>query len=56
MNKEKSDFYFEKKNLEPIGNYVHTTQYLAFGEALLAGLYLKVKVYITKLLIVNRFY
>ena len=41
---------------EPIGNCVDTTQYLAFGEVLLAGLYLKVKVYITKLLIVNMFY
>ena len=32
------------------GNSVHTTEYLAFGKALLARLYLKVKVYITKLL------
>ena len=29
---------------------MHATEYLAFGETLLARLYLKVKVYITKLL------
>ena len=29
---------------------MHATEYLAFGKALLARLYLKVKVYITKLL------
>ena len=31
-------------------NSVHTTEYLDFEKALLGGLYLKVKVYITKLL------
>ena len=50
MNREKSIFYFEKQNLEHIGNSVHTTEYLAFEKALLARPYLKVKVYITKLL------
>ena len=50
MNREKSIFHFEKQNLEHIGNSVHTTEYLAFGKALLARLYLKVKVYKTKLL------
>ena len=48
MNREKSIFNFEKQNLEPVGNSVHTTEYLAFGKALLARLYLKVKVCITK--------
>ena len=32
------------------GNSVHNTEYLAFGKAMLARLYLKVKVCITKLL------
>ena len=41
---------FEKQNLEHTGNSVHTTEHLAFGKALPARLYLKVKVYITKLL------
>ena len=50
MNREKSIFHFEKQNLEHIGNSVHTTEYLAFAKALLARLYQKVKVYITKLL------
>ena len=50
INKEKSIFHFEKQNLKPIGNFMHTTGYLAFGKALLSKLYLKVKVYITKLL------
>ena len=36
MNREKSIFNFEKQNLEPVGNSVHTTEYLAFGKALLA--------------------
>ena len=44
MNREKSIFQFEKKNLEHICNSAHTTEYLAFGKALLARLYLKVKV------------
>ena len=35
---------------------MHTAEYLAFGKALLAGLYLKVKVYITKLLSVYIIY
>ena len=56
MNREKSIFHFEKQNLEPIGNSMHTTEYLAFGKALLAKLYLKVKVYITKLLSVYIIY
>ena len=51
MNKEKSIFHSEKKNFELIGNSEHTTEYLAFGKVLLATLCLKVKVYITKLLI-----
>ena len=46
MNKENSGFHFEKQNLEHIGNSVHTTEYLAFGKALLARLYLQAKVYI----------
>ena len=56
MNREKSIFHFEKQNLEHIGNSVHTTEYLAFGKALLARQYLKVKVYITKLLSVYIIY
>ena len=56
INKEKSIFHFEKQNLEPIGNSMHTTEYLAFGKALLAKLYLKVKVYVTKLLSVYIIY
>ena len=48
MNREKFVFHFEKENLEQVGNSVHTTEYLAFGKALLARLYLKVKAYITK--------
>ena len=56
MNWEKSIFYFEKKNLEQIGNPVHTTEYLAFRKALLARLYLMVKVYITKLVSVYIIY
>ena len=47
-NREKLILHFEKQNLEHIGNSVHTTEYLAFGKALLARLYQKVKVYITK--------
>ena len=46
---EKSFFYWEKWNFEPIGNSVDTTEYLALGNALLARLSLKVKVYITNL-------
>ena len=47
-------FHFEKRNLEHIGNCVHTTEYLIFGKALLGNL--KVKVYITKLLSVYIIY
>ena len=54
MNWGKTIFHFEKQNLEHIGNSVHTTEYLAFGKALLANL--KVKVYITKLLSVYIIY
>ena len=36
MNREKSIFRFDKQNLEHNGNSVHTTEYLAFGKALLA--------------------
>ena len=42
----------KKTDFEPIGNAVHTTEYLAFGKALLARLYGKVKLY-TNLLIVH---
>ena len=48
--REKSFFHFEKQKFEPIGNFMHTTEYFAFGKVLLARQYLKVKVYITKLL------
>ena len=43
-----------KKSL-PIENSVHTTEYFALGKALLATLYLKVKVYLTNLLNVYSF-
>ena len=36
--------------LESIGNSVHATEYLAFGKALVARLYEKVKIYIANLL------
>ena len=39
-----------KWDFKPIWNSVHTIEYLAQGKALLARLYLKVKVNITKLL------
>ena len=45
MNWEKLIFYWEKWNFEPTGNSVHTTEIVALGKALLARLYLKVKVY-----------
>ena len=45
INRERSIFHFEKQNLEPIGNSMYTTEYLAFGKTLLAKLYLKVSVY-----------
>ena len=50
IKREKSIPHFEKYKFETIGDSVHTTEYLAFGKDLLARLYLKVKVYITKLL------
>ena len=56
MNREKSIFHFEKQNFEHTGNSEHTTEYLAFVKALLARLYLKVKVCITKLLSVYIIY
>ena len=56
VNREKSIFHFDKQNLEPTGNSMHTTEYLAFGKTQLAKLYLKVKVYITKLLSVYIIY
>ena len=40
----------KKCNLGPIGNFQYTTEYLALGKALLARLYIKVRVYITNLL------
>ena len=46
----KMNFPLRKWNFQPIGNSVHTTEYLALGNALLARIYLKVKVYITNLL------
>ena len=49
-SRKKSIFHFEKQNLEHIGNSVHITEYLAFRKVFLDGLYLRVKVYITKLL------
>ena len=51
MNMEEEIFHFEKYNFEPVGNSVHTTEYLVFGKDLLARLYLTLKVYITKLLV-----
>ena len=49
MISKKSIFHFKKLNFEPIGNFVHTTEYLAFAKALLARLYLKLNMYVTKL-------
>ena len=43
MNRKKLIFHFEKQNLEQIGNSVHTTEYLAFGKALVARLISKSK-------------
>ena len=45
MNWEKLIFHWEKWNFQPTGNSVHTTEIVALGKALLARLYLKVKVY-----------
>ena len=52
MNLEKLIFHWEKWNSKPTGNSVHTTEIVALGKALLARLYLKVKVY-TNLLSVH---
>ena len=52
MNLEKWIFQWDKLKFEPIGNSVHTAEYLASGKTLLAKLYLKVKVY-TNLLSVH---
>ena len=52
VNWEKLIFHWEKWNFEPTGNSVHTTEIVALGKALLARLYLKVKVY-TNLLSVH---
>ena len=52
MNWEKLIFHQEKWSFEPTGNSVHTTEVVALGKALLARLYLKVKVY-TNLLSVH---
>ena len=49
MNREESVFNREKCNFKHIGNTVHTTDYLSLGKALLATLYLEVKVYINLL-------
>ena len=40
---------WEKLNFEHIGNFMHTTEYLALGKALSATLYIKVKMHITNL-------
>ena len=45
MNGEKLIFHWEKWNFQPTGNSVYTTEIVALGKALLARLYLKVKVY-----------
>ena len=47
MNWEKLIFHWEKWNFEPTGNSGHTTEIVVLGKALLAMLYLKMKVYIT---------
>ena len=52
MNWEKLIFHWEKWNFEPTWYSVHTTEIVALGKALLARLYLKVKVY-TNLLSVH---
>ena len=45
MNWEKLIFQWEKWNFEPTGNSLHTTEILAFGKAILASLYVKLKLY-----------
>ena len=52
LNWEKLIFHWEKWKFEPTGNSEHTTEIVALGKAVLARLYLKVKVY-TDLLIVH---
>ena len=37
----KMNFQLGKGNYEPIGNFVHATEYLALGKTFLAGLYVK---------------
>ena len=46
MNWGKIIFHCEKWTFIPIENCVHTTVYLVLGKALLARLYLGVKLYI----------
>ena len=46
----KNEFSIGKNGILNIGNSVPTTEYLSLGKALLARLYLKVKVHITNLL------
>ena len=46
INWGKIIFHCEKWSSIPIENYVHTTVYLVLGKALLARLYLGVKLYI----------
>ena len=47
----KNEFFIRRNGtFEPIGNSAHTTEYLALGNALLAGLYLKVTVCTTNLI------
>ena len=54
VNWEKLIFHWEKRNFEPTGNSVHTTEIVALAKALLARLlYLKVKVYTTLLSVHN---
>ena len=51
IDSEKWNFHWEKWNFEPVGDSVHTTEYLAFlGSNLLARLYVTVKMQITNLL------
>ena len=45
MNWEKLILHWEKRNFEPTGSLVHTTEIVASGKALLARPNLKVKVY-----------
>ena len=56
MNWEKWISHWGKWNFEPIGNSKHTTEYLSLGKALLARLYLKIKVYTNSLIVHNLLY